>query len=88
MMSDFIYRFISYRIHYSFYRDIFYPRSSPFFIQLKINILCILTVNHRFYLTTYRWIVVCFMCAHESSYVYSHVCGRAPWAKWHVRVIR
>jgi hypothetical protein len=25
-----------------------------------------------------RWIVVCFMCAHESSYVYSHVCSKAP----------
>ena len=25
-----------------------------------------------------RWIVVCFMCAHEISYVYSHVCVKAP----------
>ena len=24
------------------------------------------------------WIVVFFMCAHEISYVYSHVCARAP----------
>ncbi len=23
-----------------------------------------------------RWIVVCFMCAHESSYVYSYVCTK------------
>jgi hypothetical protein len=40
MMSDFIYSFISYRIHYSFYRDIFYPRSSPFCMQLQINTPC------------------------------------------------
>jgi hypothetical protein len=38
MMSDFIYIFISYRIHYSFLSDIFSPRSSPFFMQLQINI--------------------------------------------------
>jgi hypothetical protein len=25
-----------------------------------------------------RWIVVCFMCAHEISYVYSHVCVKTP----------
>jgi hypothetical protein len=24
------------------------------------------------------WIVVCFMCAHDNSYVYSHVCAKAP----------
>ena len=27
-----------------------------------------------------RWVVVCFMCVHETSYVYSHVCScsKAP----------
>ena len=25
-----------------------------------------------------RWIIGCFMCAHELSYVYSHVWSKAP----------
>ena len=25
-----------------------------------------------------RWIFVCFVCAHESSYIYLHVCAKAP----------
>ena len=36
-MSDFLYNFISFRMHYSFYRDIFIPSVFAFFIQLQIN---------------------------------------------------
>jgi len=37
MMSDFLYSFINFRTHYSFYVTPVTPRLSPIFIQLQIN---------------------------------------------------